>query len=71
MTSVPPPKLRRWLTIAALLQAASMLLVMGCLVHLTPLTMTFSVGGAGMLLGAACAIYVITVGLELRRRRIL
>ncbi len=56
---------------AGLLQCVAMLLVMGGLVRLTPLTMTFSVGGAGILLGLACGIYVTTVALDLRRRRIL
>jgi hypothetical protein len=33
--------------------------------------MTFSVGGAGILLAGACGIYVGNVILDLRRRRIL
>jgi hypothetical protein len=49
----------------------AMLFVMSGLVRLTPITMTFSVGGAGILLAAACGIYVVTVALDLRRRRIL
>jgi hypothetical protein len=62
---------RRWLVVAALLYIAAMLLVMLALVRLTPLTMTFSVGAAGMLLAAACGIFLIGVALGLRRRQIL
>lgn len=57
-----------WLTLAGVLQVLGMLCVMSALVKLTPITMTLSVGGAGMLLGAACGIYVVVVVLELRRR---
>ena len=53
------------------MQIVAMLLVMSGLVRLTPITMTFSVGGAGLLLAGACGIYVVTVALDLRRRRIL
>jgi hypothetical protein len=45
--------------------------VMGALLRLTPITMTLSVGGAGALLGLACGIYIVTVALDLRSRRIL
>jgi hypothetical protein len=62
---------RRWLVVAGLLHAAAMVLVMSALVRLTPLTMTFSVGGAGALLALACGIYLVIVALDLRRRRIL
>ena len=62
---------RRWLVVAALLYIAAMLLVILALVRLTPLTMTFSVGAAGMLLAAACGIFLIGVALGLRRRQIL
>jgi hypothetical protein len=62
---------RRWLMAAGLMQGLAMLFVMSGLVRLTPITMTFSVGAAGMLLGAACGIYVVTVALDLRHRRIL
>ena len=62
---------RRWLLVAAGLHVAAMLLVILGLVRLTPLTMTFSVGAAGMLLAAACVIYLLGVVLGLRRRRIL
>jgi len=62
---------RRWLMVAAALHIAAMLLVILGLVRLTPLTMTFSVGAAGALLGLACAIYLVGVVLGLRRRRIL
>lgn len=62
---------RRWLILAGMLHCAAMLLVMVALVRLTPLTMTFSVGGAGALLALACGIYVVTVALDLRSRRIL
>jgi hypothetical protein len=62
---------RRWLTVAAVLHIAAMLLVILGLVRLTPLTMTFSVGAAGMLLALACAIYLIGVAAGLRRRKIL
>lgn len=57
---------RRWLIVAGLLQVIAMLLVLGAFVRLTPLTMTFSVGGAGALLALACGIYVVTVALDLR-----
>jgi len=69
--SVPPRGKRRWLVIAGLLQVAAMLLVMSALARLTPLTMTFSLGGGGFLLALACGIYIVTVALDLRRRRIL
>jgi len=62
---------RRWLVVAALLYIAAMLFVILALVRLTPLTMTFSVGAAGMLLAAACGIFLIGVALGLRRRQIL
>ena len=62
---------RRWLVVAALLYIAAMLLVILALVRLTPLTMTFSVGAAGMLLAAACAIFRVGVAVGLRRREIL
>ena len=62
---------RRWLVVAALLYIAAMLLVILALVRLTPLTMTFSVGAAGMLLAAACAIFLVGVAVGLRRREIL
>ena len=62
---------RRWLVVAALLYIAAMLLVILALVRLTPLTMTFSVGAAGMLLAAACGIFLIGVAFGLRRRQIL
>jgi hypothetical protein len=62
---------RPWLIVAGLLQVIAMLLVIGALVRLTPLTMTFSVGGAGALLALACGIYVVTVVADLRRRDIL
>jgi hypothetical protein len=62
---------RRWLMVAALLYIAAMLLVILALVRLTPLTMTFSVGAAGMLLAAACAIFLVGVAVGLRRREIL
>jgi hypothetical protein len=62
---------RRWLVVAALLYIVAMLLVILALVRLTPLTMTFSVGAAGMLLAAACGIFFIGVALGLRRRQIL
>ncbi len=65
------PTVRRWLMAAGLLQVSAMLLIMAALVRLTPLTMTFSVGGAGILLTAACAIYATIVVLDLRRRRVL
>jgi hypothetical protein len=57
--------------VAGLLQVIAMLLVMGGLLRLTPLTMTVSVGGAGALLALACGIYLLTVTLDLRRRDIL
>lgn len=57
-----------WLTLAGVLQVLAMLCVMSALVKLTPITMTLSVGGAGMLLGLACAIYLVVVVLELRQR---
>ena len=72
--SAPPaarPRTRRWLFVAGVLHCAGMLLVMSALVRLTPLTLTFSLGGGGLLLAAACGIYVITVAYDLRRRRIL
>jgi len=62
---------RRWLVVAALLYIAAMLFVILALVRLTPLTMTFSVGAAGMLLAAACGIFLIGVAFGLRRRQIL
>jgi len=62
---------RRWLVVAALLYIAAMLLVILALVRLTPLTMTFSVGAAGMLLAAACAVFLVGVAVGLRRREIL
>ena len=62
---------RRWLVVAALLYIAAMLLVILALVRLTPLTMTFPVGAAGMLLAAACAIFLVGVAVGLRRREIL
>jgi len=62
---------RRWLVVAALLYIAAMLFVILALVRLTPLTMTFSVGAAGMLLAAACAIFLVGVAVGLRRREIL
>jgi hypothetical protein len=62
---------RRWLILAGLLHCTAMLLVMGALLRLTPITMTLSVGGAGALLGLACGIYIVTVALDLRSRRIL
>ena len=62
---------RRWLTLASVLLIVAMLLVILGLVRLTPLTMTFSVGVAGMLMAVACAIYLIGVVLGLRRREIL
>lgn len=62
---------RWWLLVAAGLHAGAMLLVMVALVRLTPLTMTFSVGLAGGMLAAACAIFLIAVTVGLRRRRIL
>ena len=62
---------RPWLTLAAVLHIAAMLLVILGLVRLTPLTMTFSVGAAGTLLVLACAIYLIGVVVGLRRRQIL
>lgn len=61
---------RAWLTLAGLLQALGILCVMSALVKLTPITMTLSVGGAGMLLTLACAIYVVVVVLELRQREL-
>jgi hypothetical protein len=67
----PRPAVRRWLVVAALLHIAAMLLVMLGLLRLTPLTMTFSVGAAGMLLAVACAIFMIGVVIGLRRRQIL
>ena len=63
--------MRRWMVVAGLLHCAAMLLVMSALVRLTPITMTLSVGGAGILLATACGIYAVTVVLDLRRRRIL
>ncbi len=62
---------RAWLVVAAVLHITAMVLVMLALVRLTPLTMTFSVGAAGMLLAAACGIFVVGVTLGLRRREIL
>jgi drug/metabolite transporter (DMT)-like permease len=62
---------RRWLLLAGGLHVAAMLLVMLGLVRLTPLTMSASVGAAGTLLAAACAIYLLGVVIGLRRRRIL
>ena len=62
---------RRWLVVAALLYIAAMLFVILALVRLTPLTMTFSVGAAGMLLAVACAIFLVGVAVGLRRREIL
>ncbi|MCC6765505.1 MAG: hypothetical protein IT293_12670 [Deltaproteobacteria bacterium] len=59
-----------WLTLAGLLQALAMLCVISAVVKLTPLTMTFSVGGAGILLGLACGIYLVIVVRELRQRNI-
>jgi hypothetical protein len=67
----PGRALRRWLVLAAVLHIAAMVMVMLALLRLTPLTMTFSVGAAGMLLAAACGIFVIGVTLGLRRREIL
>lgn len=67
----PGRALRRWLMLAAVLHIAAMVMVMLALVRLTPLTMTFSVGAAGMLLAAACGIFVVGVTLGLRRREIL
>ena len=67
----PGRALRRWLMLAAVLHMAAMVMVMLALVRLTPLTMTFSVGAAGMLLAAACGIFVVGVTLGLRRREIL
>ena len=67
----PGRAVRRWLTVAAVLHIAAMVLVMLALVRLTPLTMTFSVGAAGMLLSLACGIFVVAVTLGLRRRQIL
>ena len=63
--------LRRWLILAAALHVAAIALVMTALVRLTPLTMTFSVGIAGGMLAAACAIFLISVAVGLRRRQIL
>ena len=62
---------RRWLTFAGLCQVLAMLFIASALVELTPLTMTFSVGGAGMLLALAAGIYVVIVVRDLRRRDIL
>jgi archaellum biogenesis protein FlaJ (TadC family) len=62
---------RRWLLVAGALQLIAMLFVMSGLVELTPLTMTFSVGGAGMLLAVAAGIYVVIVVRDLRRRDVL
>jgi len=67
----PGPAVRRWLMLAAVLHIAAMVMVILALVRLTPLTMTFSVGAAGMLLAAACGIFVVGVTLGLRRREIL
>jgi hypothetical protein len=67
----PGKAVRRWLVVAALLHITAMLLVMLGLTHLTPLTMTFSVGAAGALLAAACVIFLAGVTLGLRRRQIL
>jgi hypothetical protein len=67
----PGRAVRWWLLTAAVLHCAAMVLVMLALVHLTPLTMTFSVGAAGGLLAAACTIFLAGVTLGLRRRRIL
>ncbi|MEB2286189.1 MAG: hypothetical protein OZ922_16090 [Myxococcales bacterium] len=61
---------RVWLVAAGLLQIVAMLLVLGALVRLTPLTMTFSVGGAGILLVLACGIYLVNVMMDLRHRSI-
>ena len=63
--------LRVWLLLAAALHVAAMALVMTALVRLTPLTMTFSVGIAGGMLAAACAIFLIGVTVGLRRHQIL
>lgn len=73
-TSVAPaprPRTRRWLFAAGVLHCAGMLLVMSALVRLTPLTLTFSLGGGGLLLATALGIYIVTVAYDLRRRRIL
>lgn len=61
----------RWLMLAGVMQVLAMLFVMSALVSLTPLTMTFSVGAAGILLALAGAIYVVTVVLDLRHRDLL
>jgi hypothetical protein len=63
--------MRWWLIFAAALHAGAMLLVMGALLSLTPLTMTFSVGVAGGMLAAACGIFLVGVTVGLRRRQIL
>lgn len=65
------PRTHRWLVVAGVLQIVAMILIMSAIVRLTPLTMTFSVGGGGILLAAACGIYVVTVATDLKRRRIL
>jgi hypothetical protein len=67
----PGRTVRIWLVVAALMLTAAMVMVMLALVRLTPLTMTFSVGAAGMLLAGACGIFVIGVAYGLRRREIL
>jgi hypothetical protein len=66
-----PPVRRRLRVAAGALQGVAMLLVMAALIRLTPLTMTLSVGLAGLLLALAGAIYVLAVVTDLRRRRIL
>ena len=70
-TYQPARRVRVWLISAALLHIAAMVLVMVALVRLTPLTMTFSVGAAGLMLAAACGIFVVAVTVGLRRREIL
>jgi hypothetical protein len=70
-TSAVTPLRRRLRVVAGVLQAAGMLLVMTALIRLTPLTMTFSVGVAGLLLALGGALYVLAVVSDLRRRRIL
>ena len=57
-----------WLRLAGLLHLVAMICVASALWKLTPITMTLSVGGAGMLLALACAIHLVVVVLELRHR---
>lgn len=65
------PRLNGWLVLAGALHLVAMLFLMSALVSLGPLTLTFSIAGGGLLLVAACGLYVATVAYDLRKRRIL